>query len=384
MISPAFILMRPSALLWALAAGAVVVLYLRAIRPPRVVVARPYLWQDVLGEPRSSASAWRRRRVISAAIHIGVVVLLAAAAADPYLRRPRTVVFVVDNSRSMEAVEGGSSRLAKARELLARQLETVGPREYAAIISTAGQPVVVSPAEQDLQRVADSIERLRAADLPSRVVEAVDVARRQAVRGTQPEIHVFSDGCFDGGGKTDLAPDVVIHPLGTTAGNAAVTRLAVRRYPNDARRFQLIVEVTNRSEAELVAPLRVLLSGNLIHESECRVEANSTAAIIAELESETGGPVETVVDWDDPLVDDNRLATILPDGSRSEEGALATFPESRLAGQKACETRSPREWCGERPEPEAYGLVPLWGWLVLGALVVLAVEWGLYHRGWTD
>ncbi len=376
--------MRPSALFWALAAGAVVMFYMRRIRPPRVVVSRPYLWQEVLGEPRPSATAWGRRRVVSAATHLGIVVLLALAAADPCLRRPKTVVFVVDNSRSMEAVDGGSSRLARARELLARHLEAIGARQYAAIVTTAGEPVVVASAEQDLQRVADRIQRLHAVDLPSRVAEAVELARGQAAGGTEPEIHVFSDGCFAEVGQNDLASDVVIHPLGSRVGNAAVTRVAVRRYPYDARRFQLIAEVTNRSEAALVAPLQVLLCDNPIHEVECRADAGSKATIIADLESESAGPIEAVLQRDDALREDNRLATTLPNGPNSGELATARWPETRMASQDACETLSPQSWCVEPPGPRLSGVVPLWRWLVLAAVAVLAVEWGLYHRRWTE
>ena len=49
------ILMRPSALLWGLAAAVIVLVYLRAIRPARVEVATGRLWLRILGEPRTSA-----------------------------------------------------------------------------------------------------------------------------------------------------------------------------------------------------------------------------------------------------------------------------------------------------------------------------------------
>jgi hypothetical protein len=375
---PALILMRPSALPWALAAGVIVLLYLRAIRPPHVVASRPNLWHQVLGEPRSSASAWFRRRAMSASIHVAIVMLLVLAATDPCLRRPRTVLFIVDNSRSMEAAEAGESRLAHARSLLKEYLETIGPREYAALVTTAGQPVVVSPAEQNLTRVAAAIERIRAADLPSCVAEAVDVARQLPAAGTRLEVHILSDGCFDRAAETDLGPDVTIHPVGSAAGNSAITRLAVRRYPNDARRFQVLVEVTNRCDAAATAPLHVTLKDQAIQQSDCRMDANSTTTTFVGLESETSGPLVATLDWNDPLVDDNRLEATLPDADSSKP-----FPESVLAEQAVCDTRSPAAWCVEPLPIEAYGVAPLWPWLVATALLLLTVEWTLYHRRWT-
>ncbi len=382
--SLALILLRPSTLLWALLAGAVVVFYMRAIRPLRVVIARPYLWQEVLGETRSAAGAWRRRRAISLTFHVGVVILLSLAAAEPCLRRPRTVVLVVDNSPSMEAVEQGSDRLARAKRLAVECLETLEPGEFAAVVTTAGRPVVVCAAESDFQRVADAIGRIRTANLPSRVVEAADVASGLAATGTETEVHVFSDGCFDGAENTDLGSRVTIHPVGSAAENAGITRLAVRRYPEDARRFQLIAEVTNPSDTALATSLQVILGGKPIHQTECKVDAGATATVMAELESEAGGPVEAAIGGEDAVASDNRLATSLPDGARGGEAATAPWPESRVAGQQACRTQSPEAWCGEPQLAGRPGMMPLWRWLVLAAIVLLAMEWGLYQRRWME
>ena len=381
MITPAIILMRPSALLWALAAGAVVVLYLRAIRPPRVVTARPNVWQEVLGEPRSSAVAWRRRRLISAAIHASIVFLLALAAADPCVQRPRTVVFVVDNSRSMEAVVGGSSRLARVKESLKEHLETIGPREYAALITTAGQPVVISAAEQNLDRISHAIERIQAVDLPSQMVGAIERASGLVAKGTRLEVCVFSDGLFSGADSEDMGQDVVRIAVGGSEGNAGATRLAVRRYPNDSSKFQAIVEITNCSDKALTAPLRVMLNDKTIHESTCEVGADSTATNTTDLESESGGPVSAVLDHSDSLADDNRLEVVLPAGG-AERAVLC--PEAEIAVQEVCKIHSPAGWSGEPPAPTQYAVLPLWPWFVLAAFVLLATEWALYHRRWTS
>lgn len=381
MIIPAIILMRPSALLWALAAGLVVVFYLRSIRPPQMVMARPHLWREVLGEPRSSTSLWRRRRLTSGAIHVGIVLLLALAAADPCLHRPRTVVFVIDNSRSMEAAEAGTTRLAKTRALLAKYLETIGPREYAAIVTTAGQPVVLSPAEQSLARVADAIQRIRTTDLPSHVTEALDIAARQAARGTLLQVHLLSDGCFEGSDSANLQAKVVVDPVGDAAGNAAITRLAARRYPDEPRRFQVMVEVTNENDAALTAPVRILLDDRPIHQVELQADANSTSTLVANLESETGGTLLALLETSDSLPDDNRLETMLPSaaaGSPSEP-----FPEPAIATRNACETRSPTRWCAEPSPADRYWIFPLWPWIVLAATLLLAAEWAMYHQRWT-
>ena len=221
MIAPAIILIHPSALLWTLAVGAVVALYLRPIRPPRAVVARPHLWQKVLGKPHSGADKWRRRRIVSAAIMASIVVLLSLAAADPCWNRPRTVVFVVDTSNAPETTDS-AAWLSKAKTAIEEQLDTVGPREYAALISTAGQPLVVCPAEQNKERVQAVLERFRTANLPSQMDAALELAKRQAAPGTRLQIQVFAEGT--------AAPETagyVVGPLAPWLMLAAIVLLAV-------------------------------------------------------------------------------------------------------------------------------------------------------------
>ena len=221
MIAPAIILTHPSALLWALAVGAVVALYLRPIRPPRAVVVRPHLWQKVLGEPRSAPAPWRRRRIVSATVMASIVVLLALAAADPCWNRPRTVVFVVDTSNTPETTDSTADWLTETKTAIQKHLDAVGPREYAALISTAGQPLVFCPAEQNKERVRAMLERLRTANLPSQIDAALKLAEHQAAPGTHLQIHVFAEG--------SAAPETagyVVGPLVPWLALAAIVLLA--------------------------------------------------------------------------------------------------------------------------------------------------------------
>lgn len=216
MIAPAIILTHPSALLWTLAVGAVVVLYLRPTRPPRAVVARPHLWQKVLGDARSAPARWRRRRIVSATLMAGIVVLLALAAADPCWNRPRTVVFVVDTSNTPETTDS-TAWLTETKTAIRRRLDTIGPRECAALISTAGQPLVVCPAEQNKERVRAMLERLHTASLPSQVDAALELAKRQAAPGTRPQTHVFAKGT--------AAPETAGYAVGPLAPWLALTAI---------------------------------------------------------------------------------------------------------------------------------------------------------------
>ena len=191
MIAPAMILMRPSALLWGLAAAAIVLVYLRAIRPARVEVATGRLWLRILGEPRTSARLWRRRRVRSAAIHMAILGLIVFAAADPCWNRPRTVVLLIDNSLDTAAPGGQANRLDQAKQAAQSVIRSLGEREHGVVISTAGAAVLVCGRQQDRNRLAAAVDRLTAVARPSRMRQAVRVAAELAAPATRLEIHAI-------------------------------------------------------------------------------------------------------------------------------------------------------------------------------------------------
>ncbi len=190
-IAPAMILMRPSALLWGLAAAAIVLVYLRAIRPARVEVATGRLWLRILGEPRTSARLWRRRRVRSAAIHMAILGLIVFAAADPCWNRPRTVVLVIDNSLDTAAPVGQANRLAEAKQAAQSVIRSLSDREYGRDVNRGRGRIGLRPATGPEVRLAAAVDRLTAVERPSRMEDAVRVAAELAAPGTRLEIHAI-------------------------------------------------------------------------------------------------------------------------------------------------------------------------------------------------
>lgn len=67
------------------------------------------------------------------------------------------VVFLVDVSLSMEAVDVPPSRLARARRLTAELLARLGPGDRAALAAFAGRGVLLTPLTPDLEAIAELV-----------------------------------------------------------------------------------------------------------------------------------------------------------------------------------------------------------------------------------
>jgi len=178
--------LTPSAL-WLLALLPVVVAlhYLRA-RRRRYEVPALFLWR------RAQSALARRRRFSPTWLLLAqllFVTLAAVALARPVLtggERPDRVL-IVDTSASMAALDGGSTRIARAVDGARQLLGGVG---RVALIRAGLDARLVAPLDTDAGELAAALASLRAGDAGGDLSRAMELATT-LLPGA--EIHVFTD-----------------------------------------------------------------------------------------------------------------------------------------------------------------------------------------------
>src|SRR6478672_2135166 len=113
-------LVNPAALVLAGLAVPIVALYSLKVRLRRAPVSTLMFWRQIF-EEKKPRSLWQRlRHWVSLLLQLAFLALLVLALADPIFRwqqaRARRLVLVVDNSASMNARDGASTRFALARD----------------------------------------------------------------------------------------------------------------------------------------------------------------------------------------------------------------------------------------------------------------------------
>ena len=133
----ALVLARPEALLIALAALPIAVLYFLRMRFRRKSVGSTYIWKELAGAT-SGGDAMRRRSLLLLALQLAAIALAALAAAGPSIASRRLIepgtAFIVDVSASMASrdVAAGtsgdvSSRVEAAVQEAEREMAALGP-----------------------------------------------------------------------------------------------------------------------------------------------------------------------------------------------------------------------------------------------------------------
>jgi hypothetical protein len=318
------------AAIFACAAIGVVALYLLKLRRRTVSVPFSALWDRILRDREATALFSKLKRVLSLLLQLALLGLLVLALGNPRLGEKilagRTVVVLVDASASMQATDVKPSRFAAAKDEVRKMVRGLGGADRMLIARMASDIVPLGPMSSDaasLERELDAVDVTdAAADFPRALRFATDVLR--GLPGG--EIVVVSDGAlgpaFDAAGDVHLAEEKLSFvPVGHSGRNVGITQFAVRRYPLDKSRYEVMLELTNTSPSAEEVELQLLGDGALVDLTRLKLGPGERLPRFYPLLSGASRTLEAKIaladgTHDDLAIDDHAYA-LLPERRRS-------------------------------------------------------------------
>jgi hypothetical protein len=311
---------NPGALFWLALAAPIVIFYILKIRLRRVPVSSVIFWRQIF-EEKKPRSIWEHlRHLLSLLLQLLFLCLLVGALVQPFfhweIEAARRVVLVIDNSASMNATDAAPSRLGKARELGMRIIDGLRSRDEMAIVAAGTQPQVVCGLTGHARTLREALAALPPTDGPTRVVEAVTLARRlvseQKADQKHVQVIVLTDGCTSGLEKMTDMDDVQIVAVGQRTGNVGITAFQVRRSLLDPIGYEILVEVVNQSDDKVECRLEVRLNEDLIDVVPLKLDANEKWTKVLDKTSAEGGRLTAQINHEDALAADNQSIALLP------------------------------------------------------------------------
>lgn len=348
-------LVSPLALFWLAALIPVVVFYILKIRLRRVPVSTILFWRKIYDE-HQPRSVWQRlRHWLSLLAQVGLILLMIGALADPFFvwetRQLRRIVLVVDNSASMNATDISPSRLSAAKDEALRVILGMRFRDELAVVAAGGSPRVVCGFSSHGRTLSHAIDDVVPTDNPTRVTEAVELARRllgERQDEHQREIVVLTDGGLrsmrEGEAPADPArreprlPDetrLIVRRFGTHVGNVGITQFQVRRSLIDPLGYEILAEVTNASDEPVECRLEIDLNDDVVDVVPLKLTPGQRWSQSFEKTSADGGHLTAKLDRADALAADNRAWAVLP---QRELMPVTLVSEGNLFLQKVFES----------------------------------------------
>jgi hypothetical protein len=313
-------LANPYGLIWASLAVPIIVFYILKIRLRRVPVSTVLFWRQIF-EEKKPRSLWQRlRHLLSLLVQLAFLCLLVGALAQPFfsweIDAARRVVLVVDNSASMNATDVAPTRLARAREIGRRIITGLRARDQMAIVAAGTQPQVVCGLTDHQSTLRDHLDAIPATDGPTRVGEAVELARRLIADEKAEQKHlrviVLTDGCAKDMEAIAATENVQVMAVGQRTGNVGITAFQVRRSLLDPIGYEILAEVVNHSDDPVECRLEMHLEDALVDVFPLKLEANGKWSQVVEKTSADGGRLTATLNFDDALAADNKAVALLP------------------------------------------------------------------------
>ncbi len=279
--------LTPLALLGALLAIPIILLYMLRLRRREVVVSSTLLWQQILRDSEANTPWQRLRRNLLLILQLLILAFLVLALARPYITVPAVsagqIELLIDASASMNATDlpGGRARFEEAIQQALGIIGTLGADDTMTIIRVTGVPEVIVPRTADQTVLRAAVQSIRPSSAEADWVAALTLAAADAAGTEDFDLVIISDGGLGDAENLPGVPGTIRYiPIGQSSSNLAITALATRALPGQPS--QLFAQVTNygTEDAPVIFDLRV--DGDLFTAERYTIPAGQSLPLISE------------------------------------------------------------------------------------------------------
>jgi hypothetical protein len=257
---------------FAVAGGAVVVLYILKLRRRPVPVPFSRIWQRVLGDREATSLFSQLKRLLSLLVQLAMIAALVLALGDPRpaknLLDGRSLVVLVDASASMRATDVSPTRIDEGKRRLVELVRGLGASDRMLVAQLDATVTPLSTMTGEPSELEAAVAAVQAGDTRADFARGLRFAL-DALRGEpHPEIVVVSDGVLgapsDALGPVELGEVKLSYVgVGERGRNVAITGFSVRRYPLDRSRYEAMLELTNLAPEPLTVELSLFGDGEV-------------------------------------------------------------------------------------------------------------------------
>jgi Ca-activated chloride channel family protein len=279
--------LTPLGFLGLLLAGPIVLLYMLRLRRREVLVSSTFLWQQVLQDNEANTPWQRLRRNLLLLLQLLILALLAFALARPFVIVPAVstgqIALLLDASASMNATDAdGNTRFEAAQAAALEIISTMTNADSMTVIRVADVPEVLVPQTQDRALLRSAVEGAAPSDARADWNAALTLAAGTADADSQDfSVVIVGDGGLGSNqGLPGVAGDVEYVPVGSSAGNVAITALATRSLGGGNP--QLFTEMTNYGDREAEVVFDLTVDGEILTAERFTLPPGDTVPLVSD------------------------------------------------------------------------------------------------------
>jgi len=277
--------LAPAAFVFSLLIPVVIAMYLLKLRRSEQVVSSVYLWRRMVRDVEANAPWQRLRRNLLLLLQLLFLAAVILALARPYSwvegASGESIILVLDNSASMNAVDVTPNRL-EAAKTRARQLISSLPDDATITVILAGENAsVLASSSQDRRLALQAIDSIQASAGSSDMTTALQLASAIAARQTDVEVIILSDGRTTLPDRISIKARIRYLPFGLSGDNQAISLLNVGPAPGSGS-LTAFTQVSNYAESSAQRRLEIYVDGFLVNAFDLEIPATEQVAVLVE------------------------------------------------------------------------------------------------------
>lgn len=332
--------LNPLALLAALLAVPIILLYLLRLQRREQPVSSTLLWRQVIMD-REANTLWQKlRRNLLLLLQLFTLLFLVFALIRPYVnvqsQLSGKLIVLLDTSASMLATDVAPSRFEAARAEALKLIDQLGNNDQMTLIAVDDAPRILSTTTNDASQLRASLNDIAPTLTTANWSAAISLAAGLGGEGTTTI--VISDGA-NAEDMQLLQGAARYIPIGSSGDNIAISTLSLRR---TVRGLSAFVRVSNNGAQDDSVLVSLKADGNLIDARTLAVPAGQSATwtinamdpAITTLQASIDQAKHNTLSADDQAYAVNvnntmRRALLLTRGNRFLEQAMSALPNLR-------------------------------------------------------
>lgn len=285
-------------------------IYLLKVRPRRKTTTAYFLWEKIFAQKQSSALFSRLRDIWSLLLMALAfcAIVLALMKPEPKNDGRKDLLILIDQSASMSAQDGGSSRLQLALEEARRIIRALDGAQRAAVAGVAQDVEFVSHLTDSPRELMEALKKIQPTQLPlDRDAIRSIFSDSETTEEKRYRVLLVSDGSASG---EPLGDDIELLKVGTAVENIGIAAVDARVVPGEEPSISVYLQLA--SSFSQPKDLEVIFKahddaavGKIV---PVQVEPGLNRPEIFSVEGFGAGKYELTLDLNDALETDNYAA----------------------------------------------------------------------------
>jgi hypothetical protein len=275
----------PFGFLFAIFIPAVILLYLLKLKRIDTIISSTLLWRRTLEDMKANTPFQKLKRNLLLFLQLLIISLLVLSIARPVLNlgglQGQSFIVLIDQSASMSATDVKPNRLEAAKRKAIEIVNDMSIGDQMMVVTFAAGARPISTFKQNKGVLRSVIRGISPTGSPTRVAEALQIARAAAEVQPNAEIIIISDGGFTIPSDSPLSSlKTRFVPIGDSENNVGIVDLVVRKDLGIQQNSQILVGVQNSSQESKEIYLELWgkpLESGEINDSSAPVSAGNVA-----------------------------------------------------------------------------------------------------------